>query len=54
MNRKCLINEHFPGNIVSVVRKATRSNEGENVAFDRHELDEFRRYMRQQLHSKQK
>ncbi len=47
-------NGHFPGNVVTVVRKATRGYEGEDVTFDQHELNEFRRYMRQQLHTKQK
>jgi streptomycin 3"-adenylyltransferase len=47
-------NGHFPGNIVEVVRKATRSYEGGSVTFHRQELNEFRRYMRQQLQRKQK
>ncbi|MBR3214848.1 MAG: DUF4111 domain-containing protein, partial [Exiguobacterium sp.] len=47
-------NGNFPGNIVEVVRKATRSYEGGIVTFHRQELNEFRRYMRQQLPSKQK
>jgi streptomycin 3"-adenylyltransferase len=47
-------NGHFPGNVIAVVRKATQGYEGEDVTFDQHELNEFRRYMRQQLHTKQK
>ncbi|MBG0916441.1 aminoglycoside adenylyltransferase domain-containing protein [Exiguobacterium sp. SRB7LM] len=47
-------NGHFPGNIIEVARKATQSYGGGNVTFDRHELDGFRRYMRQQLQRKQK
>ena len=47
-------NGHFPGNIVEVVRKATRSYEGGSVTFHRQELNEFRRYMCQQLQRKQK
>ncbi|WP_214779009.1 aminoglycoside adenylyltransferase domain-containing protein [Exiguobacterium sp. s22] len=47
-------NGHFPGNVVTVVRKASQGCKGEGVTFDQYELNDVRQYMNEQLQLKQK